>query len=125
MPEIYESFLKFVNAEYREALGQVVVQAGLLEAMLEAAIWQAASVRNDVGRTLTANLMMAAKLELLQGLLHQTHPAVAPHFDDMASYIKQHLNNRRNVMVHGMWFQLPGAEELASIVKFSSRGRLT
>lgn len=117
--------LQFISQEYRAAIGQVCVQWGLLEVSVEAAIWQTASVQNDIGRVITSQLQMQSKMDLLESLLYQNQPILAPFFKKVAVYIRSCLIGKRNLVVHGVWIQLPDEKDMAVISKFSSKGRLT
>lgn len=118
-------FLRFVHEKIRAEIGQVCVQWGMLETMIESAIWQAAKVQNDIGRTITSQLQMQSKIDLLLALLHQNNPKLAPYFDKVARYIRECLIGKRNLIIHGFWGQNPDDIETAWIVKFSATGKLT
>lgn len=117
--------LQFISEEYRAAIGQVCVQWGLLEVSIESAIWQTSNVQNDIGRVITAQLQMQGKMDLLESLLYQSQPTLAPYFKKVAVYIRGCLLGKRNLVIHGVWLQSPRNKTSASISKFSSRGRLT
>ncbi len=114
--------IRLVGEPHRAGIGQVCVQWSALESLVEAAIWQAASVRNDVGRAMTSQLMMQTKMDMLSAVLHQNYPELADPFDKVAIYICECLIGPRNAVVHGFWFENAG---LAGVVKFSSKGKLT
>jgi len=121
------AFLSFVPDNYLAAIGQVVTQWSRMEAMLDACIWQAARLRNDLGRSVTSQMQVMGKLDLLATILWQTNTNLAPQFDPIAAYVRECLQGKRNMVAHGMWITLPNEPTFpaASVVKFSAKGRLT
>lgn len=115
-------FLRLVDEYYRAEIGQICVQWSFLDTTLEACIWQAAGMRNDIGWTITSQIQLQAKLDLLAGLLHQSYPDFAGPFDQVVRYIRECLVGERNLVVHGFWLQLPRKEP--EVAKFSAKGRL-
>ena len=68
--------LSMVSDIYLNRIGKVVTQWSMMEAVLEGAIWQAASLRNDIGRAMTSQTQVQGKLDLLASILMQTRPAL-------------------------------------------------
>jgi hypothetical protein len=117
---------KLIPEDYLTAIGRVVVQWSLMEAMLEGLIWQSLRVRNDLGRTVTAQLQAMSKLDLLCASLWQTKPKLAGQMESVARYVNECLRGQRNAVAHGMWTApMNRALPIASIIKFSAKGRLT
>lgn len=114
--------IRLVGEPHRAGIGQVCVQWSALESLIEAAIWQASGMRNDIGRAVTSQCQMQSKMDMLSAVLHQNYPELAIPFDKVAIYIRECLIGPRNAVVHGFWFQ---SEGLAGVVKFSSKGKLT
>lgn len=118
-----EALLQFVRDEYLTSIGRVITQWSLMEVVLENAIWQAAHLRNDLGRTVTSQMQVLGKLDLLQTLLSQTRPVLAEQFQPVANYIRNCLSGPRNIVAHGMW-ATPYVDSPALVSKFSARGKL-
>jgi hypothetical protein len=123
--------LGFVSEAHLTKIGRVIVQWSMLEAIIEAAIWQAAGLRNDMGRAMTSQTQMLSKLDLLEAVLMQTRPKLGEQFSAVANYVRDCLAGRRNLVAHGMWTETPkgnlldSSETALGVVKFSARGRLT
>ncbi len=115
--------LKFVEPDYLRAIGLVITQWSIMEAMLDGCIWQAGRFRNDFGRVVSAQLQVLSKLDTLTSLLSQTNPQFAEAALKVATYVRECLNGKRNVVAHGMWH---ASEFLGTgfVVKFSARGKL-
>jgi hypothetical protein len=124
------NILRMVSDAYLVRIGRVVTQWSAMEAVLESAIWQATGVRGDVGRALTSQTQVQGKLDLLASVLRQTRPALGEQAFTLATYVKDCLGGKRNLIAHGLWVD---ASDVFSrkedaphrVVKFSARGRLT
>lgn len=57
--------LTFVSNDYLRAIGKVISQWSIMEAILDQCIWQASGTRNDYGRVITAQLQVNSKLDTL------------------------------------------------------------
>ncbi len=120
-----ELLLSMVSDEYLVAIGRVITQWSMMEAILEAAIWQAAGLRNDLGRAMTSQTQVQGKLDLLEAVLSQTKPVLADQFRSLASYVRSCLVGPRNTVTHGAWSTpLAPKFNLAHVVKFHAKGRL-
>jgi hypothetical protein len=117
-----DTFLSYLKDDHRAAIGQVITQWSMLETILENCIWQEARLRNDLGRSITSQMQMQSKLDLLSTLLHQ--PSLARKFKPVSEYIRECLVGPRNLVAHGAWFPVPATETI-HVVKFHAKGRLT
>lgn len=116
--------LTLVKDEFALPIGRVIAQWSFMEAMIEACIWQAARVRNDLGRSTTSQMQLQGKLDVLGTLLNQTRPVLAEQFAKVAVYIRECLLGKRNLVAHGMWVAPTHFATNPHVVKFSAKGRL-
>lgn len=117
--------LEFVSDEYLTRIGRIITQWSMMEVFLDSSIWQAGRMRTDLGRTVTSQMQVLGKLDLLGSLLTQTRPALAVQFRPVADYIRDCLNGKRNLVAHGLWARPDEEHESPTIViKYSARGRL-
>lgn len=122
------AFTQFVSANYLQEIGRVITQWSMMETMLDAAIWQAGGVRNDIGRIYSAQMQVNSKLDALGAMLAQNNSLLGEQFDLVADYVRNCLSGRRNMVAHGFWADIPPQIDLhptkAILVKFTARGRL-
>jgi len=118
-----ETFLLMVDDSLATAIGHVVAQWSILEMTIEASIWQAARLRNDLGRAVTSETQLQGKMDLLLALLYQTQPKLAERFAPITDYIRSCLIGKRNLVVHG-WWTAPLGIKTPYVVKFRAQGRL-
>jgi len=109
--------------DYATAAGHVILQWSMLEGLIEGACWQAARVRNDIGRVTTSQLQMQSKLDLLGALLMQTRPILGEQFNKIAGYVRDCLLGQRNLVAHGFWV-MDAALPHAAVTKFRAKGQL-
>jgi len=114
---------QLIRVDYAMAIGHVIAQWSALEGMIEAACWQAARLRNDLGRVITSQLQMQSKMDLLGALLMQTRPILGEQFNRVADYIRDCLLGQRNLVAHGFWIMELGLSH-AAVVKFRTKGEL-
>ena len=106
------------------AIGELCVQWGLLEAMVENCIWKVIETPYDVGRSVTATMQIQGKMDVLETILTQTNPHLGSQFSLVANYIRNCLLGSRNTYVHGMWASHPEPQGFEYVVKFNARGKL-
>jgi len=127
-PVRVDHLLQFVSDDYLIAIGRVITQWSMMESILETAIWQAARLRNDLGRVVCAQLQVQSKLDLLGALLSQTRPRLAERLKPVTKYVRECLQGKRNVVAHGVWVRSsissgqPSSDH--AVVKFSAKGQL-
>lgn len=123
MDVLSSGLMNAVSDEYLVLIGRVATQWSILEVLLESMCWQAARVRNDMGRIITSQMQIQSKLDVLGALLEQTKPALAKRFKLVSNYIRESLQGQRNLVIHGHWIAL-GNSSPAVIVKYNARGKL-
>lgn len=123
LPLNASALLDFIGDDYLTRIGRVITQWSMMEVFLDGAIWQASRLRTDLGRTVTSQMQVLGKLDLLGSLLTQTRPVLAEQFKPVADYVRECLLGKRNLVAHGLWAR-PSATSPTIIVKYTARGRL-
>lgn len=117
------TLFELLDDEYLTKIGIVITQWSLMESFLDSAIWQTGRMRTDLGRTITSQMQVLGKLDLLGALLIQTRPTLAEQFRPVANYVRDCLNGRRNLVAHGLWVRR-NPDSPTMVIKYSARGRL-
>ncbi len=111
---------------YLREIGRVVTQWSLMETMLDACIWQAGGLRNDLGRVICAQQQVNSKLDTLAALLMQRKPVLGEQFAVVVDYVRNCLQGKRNTVAHGVWqTEFMNETDPAKVTKFAAKGRLT
>lgn len=124
MKDYRKTFRTSASRGAKAALGQMSVQWGLLEGLIEAALWRALGVPYDVGRAITNQLQMRGKIDALCSVLNQTDPHLAEQFKPVGDFVQGSLSSTRNKYTHGFWARSPAKDSPDHVVKFNAKGSL-
>ncbi len=92
------------DSDYLEAIGQVVVNASMVEAHIRPVIWKFAKIDEHIGRCFTGNMRISELIQILKSVVHltQTDPEFIRVVDETCTNIKK-LFEERGKIIHQIW----------------------
>lgn len=114
--------------EQLQAIGMVAAEYSYLESIVETAIWELASLDEDVGRAITTHVAMRPRLHMLRTLFRLRRSADgegAKKLDKLCGEIdgEKGVSPQRNNLVHAMWVTGDYGSPMTFTVR--ARGTLT
>ena len=92
------------TAQQREAIGMVASEWSYLESIVNTAIWNLASVGEDVGMAITTHVPLPTRFHMLEALFRLRHgDASADTLRTEIEDIRSNVMPQRNEIVHALW----------------------